>query len=112
MTDIQKQLEYFKGLAYEVKREKVLEMLKKLEWTHETFAMFYKTITTLTKVSENVLLYIYQSIFEIANELEAGNKAQAEDKIKSMAEVIMAIKKEEELERKREGDPDDLLKKL
>ena len=59
--DLKKQLNYFKGLSYDVKREKVLDMLKQLQQTHETFAMFYVTIHKLNKISEKILIYI--SIF-------------------------------------------------
>ena len=112
MMDVKKQLEYFKGLSYEVKREKVIDMLKKLQWTHETFAMFYKKITTIKNIKENILMYVYQGIFEVANALEVGNKVEAEDKIKHMADVLMAIRKQEETEMQREWNPDELLKNL
>ena len=110
--DIKKQVEYFKSLPYETKRTKVLEMLKQLQWTHEIFAMFYKTVNSLAKVSESVLLYLYQSIMEIATDIEAGRKDVVQDKIKKMAEVLMMIKKQEEMEREREGNPEELLKKI
>ena len=110
--DIKKQVEYFKELSYDTKREKVLDMLKQLQWTHETFAMFYKTLTTLTSVSESVLIYLYQGILEIAEEINAGNQNSAQEKIKKMAEVLMAIRKQEEMEREREGNPDELLKSM
>jgi len=110
--DIQKQVEYFKSLPYETKREKVLEMLKQLEWTHETFAMFYKTVNTLPAISAAVLEYLYQSIMEIAQEISVGNNNEAQDKIKKMAEVLMMIRKQEEMEKEREGDPENLLKNI
>ncbi|HBB04314.1 TPA: hypothetical protein DCZ39_05485 [Patescibacteria group bacterium] len=69
--DIKKQVEYFKGLSYETKKDKVLEMLKQLQWTHETFAMFYKTINSLNSISETVLIFIYQGILEIAEQIAA-----------------------------------------
>jgi len=74
--------------------------------------MFYKTISSLNKTSDSVLIYIYQSILEIANEIEAGRKDKAQDKIKKMAEILMTIKKQEEMEREREGNPEELLKKI
>ena len=110
--DIKKQVEYFKELPYETKRAKVLEMLKQLQWTHEVFAMFYKTISELQHPSEGVLLYLYQSILEIAAEIEAGDQNEAQEKIKKMAEVLMTIRKQEEMEREREGNPDDMLKNI
>ena len=110
--DLKKQLNYFNGLPYEKKREKVLDMLKQLQNTHETFAMFYATINKLNKVSEKILIYIYQWILEIATEIESGNKGKAKDKIKTMGEVLMMIKKQEELERTREGNPDDMLNSI
>lgn len=110
--DIQKQVEYFKGLSYETKRGKITEMLKILQWTHETFAMFYKTITTSNNISETILTYLYQSILEIAEEINAGRKEGAQDKIKKMAEVLMMIRQQEAMEREREGDPEELLKSI
>lgn len=110
--DIKKQVEYFKKLPYETKRTKVLDMLKQLQRTHETFSMFYTTISKLSNVSEKALVLIYQGIFEIAADIEAWNKDKAQDKIKKMAEVLMAIKKQEEMEREREGNPDDMLKSI
>jgi hypothetical protein len=110
--DIKKQVEYFKGLSYDTKREKVLEMLKQLQWTHETFAMFYKTVNSLSNVSETVLIYLYQGILEIAEEIEAGRKNGAQEKIKKMAEVLIMVRKKEELEREKEGNPDELLKSM
>lgn len=110
--DIKKQVEYFKGLSYETKKDKVLEMLKQLQWTHETFAMFYKTINSLNIIPEKVLLYLYQSILEIAEEIAVGNKDQAQEKIKRMSEVLMMIRRQEEMERDREGNPDELLKNM
>jgi len=110
--DIPKQVEYFKTLPYDTKKDKVLEMLKQLQWTHETFAMFYKTVSTLDNVAENVLMYIYQGILEVAEEISAGNKDEAQNKIKKMADVLMMIRKQEEMERQREWDPEELLKKM
>ncbi len=110
--DIKKQVEYFKGLPYETRKNKILEILKQLQPTHETFSLFYKTISKLTIVSEQILVYIYQGIFEIAAEIELGNKDKAEDKIKHMAEILMTIRKQEEMEREREGNPDEMLKSL
>jgi len=74
--------------------------------------MFYKTLNTITKISDPVLVYIYQGILEIAQDIEAGKQDQAQDKIKKMSEVLMMIKKQEEMEREREGNPDDLLKNI
>ncbi|MFA7298617.1 MAG: hypothetical protein WC010_03140 [Candidatus Absconditabacterales bacterium] len=110
--DIKKQVEYFKGLPYETKKEKVIEMLKQLQWTNEIFAMFYKTLVSLNKISESVLTYLYQSVMEIAVEIEAGRTDEAQDKIKKMAEVLMMIRKQEEMEREKEGNPEELLKNI
>lgn len=110
--DIAKQVEYFKGLSYERQKAKVTEMLKQLEWTHEIFAMFYKTLIALPNVSKDVLTYLYQSILEIAEEIAVGNQTEAQNKIKNMAEVLMHIRKQEEMERVREGDPENLLKNI
>lgn len=87
-------------------------MLKQLQWTHETFAMFYTTVSTLDKVPENILMYIYQGILEVAEEISAGNKDEAQNKIKKMADVLMMIKKQEEMERQREWNPEELLKNM
>lgn len=110
--DIKQEVESFKELAYEAKREKVLDMLKQLQRKHETFAMFYKAINSLNTISETILIYIYQGILEIAEELAAWRKDQAQEKIKKMAEIIMMIRKQEEMEREHEGNPDDLLKSI
>ena len=64
--------------------------------------MFYTTVNVLPDISENVLEYLYQSIMEIAQEIAAGNKSEAQDKIKKMAEVLLMIRKQEEMERQRE----------
>lgn len=87
-------------------------MLKQLSPTHETFAMFYKTIISLHNVQENVLISIYQSILEIAEELAAGRKDEAQDKIIRMTEILMEIRKQEEIDKVREGNPEDILKKI
>lgn len=110
--DIKKQVEHFKGLPYETRKNKVIEMLKQLQRTHEIFSMFYKAINALDTISENMLLYLYTSIMEIAADIETGKKEEAQDKIKKMAEVLMAIKKQEEREREREGNPDEMLKNI
>ena len=110
--DIQSQVEYFKSLSYEIKREKVLEMLNQLQWTHETFARFYTTVSTLPTISESILEYLYQSIMEIAEEIRSGKTNEAQNKIKKMAEVLMNIRREEEMERAREGNPENLLNNL
>ncbi|MCX6824417.1 MAG: hypothetical protein NT085_04820 [candidate division SR1 bacterium] len=108
--DIPKQIEYFKALSYDIKRNKVLEMLKQLQGTHEIFAMFYKTVSDIDDIPENILMYIYQGILEVAEEISAGNKEEAQDKIKKMADVLMMIRKQEEMEKEREGNPEELLK--
>lgn len=110
--DIKKQVEYFKTLPYETKKTKVLEMLRQLQWVYETFEMFYTTITTLSSVSEEVLIYIYTWILEIAEKIEQGKNSDAEDKIRKMAEVLMAITKKEEQEREREWSPEHLLEQI
>jgi len=74
--------------------------------------MFYKTVKSLPFISDNVLLYLYQSILEIADEIDAGRKDEAQNKIKKMSEVLMMIKKQEEMEKEREGSPDELLKNI
>ncbi|MCX6824798.1 MAG: hypothetical protein NTY80_01110 [candidate division SR1 bacterium] len=110
--DIKKQVEYFKGLSYKTKRDKVLEMLSQLQGTHETFAMFYKTVNTMPDIGEAILVYIYQGILEIAEEIASGNKDDAQDKIKKMGQVLMMIRKKEEMEKEREGNPEELLKTI
>jgi hypothetical protein len=74
--------------------------------------MFYETLSHIEHVSDNVLLYLYQSILEIAEEISAGRKDSAQDKIKKMGEILMMIRQQEEMERQREGNPDDLLKNM
>lgn len=74
--------------------------------------MFYKTVYSLNQVADSMLIYLYQSILEIAEELTAWRKEVAQDKIKRMAEVLMVIKKQEEMEKEREGNPDDLVKNM
>ena len=74
--------------------------------------MFYRTIKLMNNVSENMLVYIYTSIMEVAADIEAGRKEQAQNKIKNMAEVLMAIRKQEEMEREREGNPENMLKNI
>ena len=110
--DIKKQVEYFNQLSYEARKEKVIEMLNNLQWSHEVFAIFYKTVKSLPFISDNVLHYLYQSILEISDEIEAGRKDEAQNKIKKMSEVLMMIKKQEEMEKEREGSPDELLKNI
>lgn len=110
--DIKKQVEYFKGLPYDIKRQKVLDMLNQLQRTHETFSMFYKTVRELEHPSDDVLLYLYKSILEIAEDVSKWKKGKVEEKIKNMAEVLMKIRKEEELAREREGNPDEMLKNI
>lgn len=110
--DIQKQVEYFKGLPYQTKKEKVLDILNQLKNTHEMFAMFYTTISQNETTPEQILVYIYQGIFEVAAELKAGKKVQAEAKIKKMEKILMMIRKKEEMERISEWNPDDMLKNL
>lgn len=110
--DIQKQVTYFTSLSYEIRRAKVLDMLNDLKETHETFALLYTKINSLDNVSDSILVSIYQSILEIAEEISTGKKNKAQDKIKKMSEVLMMIKKQEEMEREREWNPDELLKKM
>jgi hypothetical protein len=110
--DIQKQIEYFKSLSYEIKKAKVVNMLKQLQDTHETFAVFYTTVTSLSNISDKILLYLYQSILGIAEEIDVGRKDEAQDKIKKMAEVLIKIRRQEQLERQHEGNPDDVLKSM
>jgi hypothetical protein len=68
--DIKKQVEQFKTLPYISKREKVLEMLRQLQRTHEIFALFYKSISSLREIPEQVLIFLYQSVFEIADAIK------------------------------------------
>lgn len=110
--NIEDQMKRFVGLPYETKRTKVIGMLKKLQWTHDVFSMLYTKITVLASVSETILSKIYQWIFEVAAELEQWNKKKAEEKIKHMSDVLMAIRKQEEMEIAREWNPDDLLQSL
>lgn len=110
--DIQKQTAYFTRLSYESRREKVLAMLSQLKWSHEIFAMFYTTLASLQNISDTVLLYMYQSILEIAEEIRAGRKHDAQNTIKKMSELLMIIKKQEEMERSQEWNPDDILQNM
>ena len=64
--------------------------------------MFYKTVSDIDDIPENILMYIYQGILEVAEEISAGNKEEAQDKIKKMADVLMMIRKQEEMEKERE----------
>lgn len=109
---IQDQVAKFTQLPYETKKTKVVGMLDKLKWTHDMFASLYTKITTSASVSEDILAKVYQWIFEVAAELEKGNKGKAEEKIKHMSDVLLAIKRQEEMEMAREGNPDDMLKNL
>ena len=109
--DIKKQVEQYKILPYTKKREKILEMLRQLQRTHEIFALFYKTISSLRAIPEQILVFLYQSIFEIAASIKKWNKLDAEEKTKKVGEVLMSIKKEEEMEREKES-PDSMLKNI
>ena len=64
--------------------------------------MFYTTVSTLPTISESILEYLYQSIMEIAEEIRSGKTNEAQNKIKKMAEVLLMIRKQEEMERQRE----------
>ncbi len=109
---IQDQIDKFSKFPYETKKAKVVDMLNKLKWTHDMFATLYAKITAASSVSEEILLKIYQWIFEIAAELEKGNTTKAQEKLKHMSDVLLAIKQQEEMEMAREGNPDDMLKNL
>jgi hypothetical protein len=100
--DIHKQVASFNDLPYDTRREKVTEMLKQLQTTHPTFKMFYETIIALNKVPDESLTYLYQSILEIAEELKVGNKVAAENKIQKMSQILLDIKRREEIDRQRE----------
>ncbi|MEI8253521.1 MAG: hypothetical protein WCG25_07450 [bacterium] len=67
--DIPKQVEHFNALSNDTKKLKVLEMLRQLQSTHKTFEMFYKTINSIQEIDDKMLVYIYQSILEIAEDL-------------------------------------------
>ncbi len=110
--DIAKQVETFKTLPNETQKEKVLAMLKTLQWTNEIFSSFYKTLNLIHDVSSNVLIYIYQSILEIAEALQQGDKQKAQDKIKKIWEALMSIRRAEELDNEREGSADKILQNI
>jgi hypothetical protein len=110
--DIQKQVAYFKGLPYQIKKEKLVDMLNQLKDTHKMFSLLYVALMQNETIAEQTLVTIYQGIFEVAAEIEIGNKVQAEDKIKKMGEVLISIRKKEEMEMLREWNPDDMLKDL
>ncbi len=110
--DVQKQVELFKSLPYDTRRSKVTQMLNQLQSTHKTFAMFYKTISSLEKVSDNSLVYMYQSILEIAQDIRAWNNASAQDRIQKFWEIIAEIQRQEDLDRQHEWNPEDMLKNI
>ncbi len=87
-------------------------MLNQLQSTHKTFAMFYQTISSLQKISDNSLLYIYQSILEIAQDIRAWNHISAQNKIKKFWEILADIQRQEALDRQGEWNPDDILKNI
>lgn len=109
---IQDQVAKFVQLPYETKKIKVVGMLDKLKWTHDMFADLYAKITASASVSDNILAKVYQWVLEVAAELEKGNKNKAEERIKNMSDVLLAIKRQEDMEMAREGSPDDMLKNL
>lgn len=87
-------------------------MLKQLQSTHKTFEMFYQTISSLQKVSDSSMVYIYQSILEIAQDIKSWNHASAQNKIQQFWEILADIKRQEELDKQREWNPDDMLKNI
>ena len=110
--DIQKQIELFKSLPYDTRRSKVIEMLRQLQSTHKTFAMFYNTINSLEKISDSSLAYIYQSILEIAQDIKVWNNTSAQNRIQKFSEILAEIQRQEELDKQHEWDPDDMLKNI
>lgn len=110
--EVQKQVEIFNSLPYDTRKSKVTEMLNQLQSTHKTFAMFYKTISSLEKVSDNSLVYIYQSILEIAQDIKAWNNTSAQNRIQKFWEILADIKRQEDLDKQHEWDPDDMLKNI
>lgn len=110
--DIQTQVDEFKALSYNVQKEKIVDMLKQLQWMHKTFAMLYTTIPASSTVSEDILIQLYQAILEIAQEIRSGKKEKTQDKINKMAQIIIDINKQEKMEKEREWNPDDMLKKI
>lgn len=110
--DVQQQVELFKALPYDTRRSKLIEMLKQLQSTHKTFAMFYQTISSIQKVSDSSMVYIYQSILEIAQDIRAWNHIAAENKIQKFWEILAEIQRQEDLDKQSEWNPDDMLKNI
>jgi hypothetical protein len=58
------------------------------------------------------LVYMYQSILEIAQDIRAWNNASAQDRIQKFWEIIAEIQRQEDLDRQHEWNPDDMLKNI
>lgn len=102
----------FVNLSHEDKKAKVLEMLNELKWINQVFSTLYETITRVSFVADEMLVYIYQSILAISADLQNERKSEAEDKIKQLSQAILDIRKQEAEDRIKEGNPDELLKKI
>ena len=112
MLNIEQQIKKFDLLSHKEKRKKVISMLFYLKDTSDIFNKFYKTLTIIINISDDIILYIYKSILEISLELERGNKEIAEKKIKHMTTIIQTIKDEEKIDKLKDWDIESILKKI
>ena len=101
----------FKTLDYTTQYEKVFAILDQIKDLDPVFKTFYDTLSMI-KVSESVLVYIYESIFSIIDDIQKGNMAKARSRIEQMTDILKRIHEEEAADKIREWNPDNLLNNL
>jgi len=107
-----KQIDTFINLSLDQKKEKILVILEALKDSNSYFQSIYYGVLSLKKIDDETLVSIYQNIFAIGDAISKNQVQKAQDILSKLQSQIAHIREMEAADKKKEWDPEDILKNI
>jgi hypothetical protein len=98
MDELKSRLEVFKGLAFEIQKEKLIAMLEWLKKSDQIFEKLLNVVQKNTKIDSDFLSNTYWDIIYFANAVATNNKKESLDMFDNIKSKIQKIYELEKIE--------------
>ena len=100
-----KAIEEFQALNSQLKKEKLLSLLRKFETLDEIFVKLIKSVSS-KNYTDRVLVWIYKVLVSSLEKIEQMDLQKWLDELQSLFLVLEKIQQAEALDRQQEWDPE------
>ncbi|HPK28081.1 MAG TPA: hypothetical protein PKX34_02630 [Candidatus Absconditabacterales bacterium] len=105
MSVYSKAIEEFQALNSQLKKEKLLSLLRKFETLDEIFVKLINSVSS-KNYTDRILVGIYKVLVSSLEKIEQMDLQKGLDELQSLFLVLEKIQQAEALDRQQEGDPE------